>query len=525
MNSRRDFLKIALLGTGATFLGAPLGCNNDKQLKDISKPKQLSPNTPPLATSGQRSKQAHTYLREGTKPKSAAATTRKCDIVILGAGPSGLSAARILQKQGFDVLLVENEARPGGAAVSGEWHNLRFPLGSVYYVDDTDIMQELSADAGVRPIKVPEDAIYIDGKFYSNTWRNSTIQSFPISALEKSEMKRFRDELLKMDVPLYPLKPKLSARDRELDAMTTEAYMQKYRSPFLQKLMNLYSLSAMGAPASETNAYCFLNFYCAEFGEEFGVPRFSFSGGLNRLTQGIANIIGEQYFLYEHVVFKAQNTPTGVEVECINANDELVKIEAKAAVMSFPKYIAQYVIPEMSAPQRAAIASMQYAPYATISLCSDKELMPPDAFDVWMLDAEPHFSDIISPHLMYPKAMRPEGAYVYTLYSPLPRAQRSLLLNNESFANFAREAADKATRTLGAEAQSAIKEIQCFAWGHSLVIPAPGSHNGPAQLASQTIQNIYFAHTDNDASPAVESALSHGSQAALKIIERFKGKS
>jgi protoporphyrinogen oxidase len=522
VNSRRDFLKIALLGTGATFLGAPLGCNDSKPLRNISQPKALSPKEPRLSTAGQRSKQAHTYLREGSKPKATAANTRKCDVVILGAGPSGLSAARILQKQGFEVLVVENEARPGGAAVSGEWHDLKFPLGSVYYVDDTDIIQELSADAGVRPLKVPEDAIYIDGKFYSNTWRNSTLDSLPLSALEKSEMKRFRDELLDMDVPLYPLKAKLTASEQKLDAMTTEAFMQKYRSPFLQKLMNLYALSAMGAPAIETSAYCFLNFYSSEFGEEFGVPRYTFAGGLNRLTQGIANIIGEQYFLYEHVVFKTENTPTGVSVECINANDELVKIEAKAAVMAFPKYIAQYVIPEMNAQQRAAIASMHYAPYATISLCAEKELMPPDAFDVWMLDAEPHFSDIISPHLMYPKAMRPDNAYVYTLYSPLPRAQRSLLLNNESFANFAREAADKATKTLGAEAQSAIKEIQCFAWGHSMVIPTPGSHNGPAQAASQQIQNIYFAHTDNDSSPAIESALAHGSQAALSIIERFK---
>ncbi|HYF04105.1 MAG TPA: FAD-dependent oxidoreductase [Patescibacteria group bacterium] len=528
MNSRRDFLKIALLGTGTTFLGAALGCNEGREATPLQKMNgttNVPPgNLPKLQTSGQRSKQAHMYLRQGGRPSAKAGETKKCDVVVLGSGPSGLSSARLLQKQGYDVLIVENEARPGGAAVSGEWRNVRYPLGSVYYVTETEMMREFSADAGVLPVKVPEDAIYLEGKFFSDIWSDRTIQTFPLSALEKSEMKRFRDELLKMDVPEYPLKAKLTSREAELDLMTTEQFLQKYRSPFLQKLMDLYSLSAMGAHAKETNAYCFLNFYASEFGDGFGIPRYTFAGGLNRLTQGIANIIGSQYFLYEHVVLKVENTASGVLVECINSNDELVTIEAKTAVVAFPKYISQYVVPEMGQEQRNAAQYMQYAPYATITLCSDRELMPPEAFDVWMLNADPHFSDIISPHLMYPKAMRPEGAYVYTLYSPLPRAQRSLLLSDESFANFAREAADKATRTLGIEAQSAIKEIQCFAWGHSIVIPTPGSHNGPAQIASQPIRNIYFAHTDNDASPAIESAMAHGAHAAEQIMNRFKGK-
>ncbi|HSP64221.1 MAG TPA: FAD-dependent oxidoreductase, partial [Pyrinomonadaceae bacterium] len=39
---------------------------------------------------------------------------RQCDVVIVGAGPSGLSAARTLARLGFDTVVLERAPAPGG---------------------------------------------------------------------------------------------------------------------------------------------------------------------------------------------------------------------------------------------------------------------------------------------------------------------------------------------------------------------------------------------------------------------------
>ena len=134
MNSRRHFLQTLLLASGATFIGLPLGCSEEKSSRKQPLTRAADPR-PPLSTSGQRFAAVHKMLIGGKSATLQPSRVRTCDVAVIGAGPSGLTACRQLHKMGFETLLLDSEFRTGGAAVNGEWNGVKYPLGSVYLVE------------------------------------------------------------------------------------------------------------------------------------------------------------------------------------------------------------------------------------------------------------------------------------------------------------------------------------------------------------------------------------------------------
>jgi hypothetical protein len=60
--------------------------------------------------------------------------------------------------------------------------------------------------------------------------------------------------------------------------------------------------------------------------------------------------------------------------------------------------------------------------------------------------------------------------------------------------------------------------VDLFRWGHALVESPPGFVFGPARAdACRAAPPLYFAHTDVDGVPAVESAIAHGVRAAEEV--------
>ncbi len=505
MASRRDFIRTIVLGTGAIYTVALGACERPR-------PSVTKRSTPPLRTSAQRFRDAHAYLRDHGAA-AAITTQRTSDVIVVGGGLSGLAATHLLRSEGRHVTLIENEPRIGGAAVSELVAGVPTSLGSVYFVDRSPLLMDLMKAASVVDVVCPTDGYMLHGTLHANIWRDADIMRFATSEQDRTAMRRFRDDLLAMsdtDLPSYPLPATLPAKWAAYDAMSGADFLAPYNSPLLSTVLDAYARSSMGAGIDTVNAYCLLNFYASEFDLTEIVERYTFDGGMGGLTRGLANVMHDSVHTNE-VVIRVENTGTGVRVLSVDAHGAVIETTAARAIVATQKFMAPFLIPELGTAQRDAMRGLSYAPYATIHLHSTRPLVDASTIDTWYLPTSPLFSDVINPQAVWKGGT--EG-YVCSIYAPMPRDARAMLQDDASFAAHVADVVRAFLAHVDDATAESVTEIYAWAWGHSLVIPTRGSHNGPAQLASAPVGNIFFANTDNDASPAVESALASATAAA-----------
>ncbi len=81
------------------------------------------------------------------------------EVVVVGAGLSGLATAFLLRGRGARVLLVEAAARPGGVIASVRRDGELYELGPNSGLDTTPLINELLSSAGIRDQRVEASAI------------------------------------------------------------------------------------------------------------------------------------------------------------------------------------------------------------------------------------------------------------------------------------------------------------------------------------------------------------------------------
>jgi len=80
-------------------------------------------------------------------------------IVILGAGPCGLYAARVLTREGFKVTIIDKGERPGGLATSHRYRNNWYDMGvHMLHAFDQEIFADIQQLMGAERIEVDLNA-------------------------------------------------------------------------------------------------------------------------------------------------------------------------------------------------------------------------------------------------------------------------------------------------------------------------------------------------------------------------------
>ena len=86
-----------------------------------------------------------------------------CDVVIIGAGPTGLSAARRLRKAGRSVIVLEARDRVGGRTWTDHIDGQMYELGGQWISPDQTALLDLVAELGKEtyPRYRDGDSVYI----------------------------------------------------------------------------------------------------------------------------------------------------------------------------------------------------------------------------------------------------------------------------------------------------------------------------------------------------------------------------
>ncbi|HET7152644.1 MAG TPA: FAD-dependent oxidoreductase [Candidatus Kapabacteria bacterium] len=519
-HSRRRFIKTVLLASGAVFT------NWNDLLAGGSVPPHDEAGSLHAEFETLNFKTAHQILRDGKRKISFPKANETVDCVIIGGGISGLAAAWRLMKEGKSFVVLDGEPKMGGAARFGEWKGKRYPVGAGYFVTWDGIYKQIYEDIGVKPVSTGEDALWYgpDG-MHVDWWNDQNLATLPISADDKDAFKKYRDVLIKLDpFPDYPLVNASKDNIAKYDTISAKSYIEQFGSKELLEWMDMYSYSACGTSLDQANAYCFLNFYQAEFGKEFDLPRFTYPGGMVGTIEKFAQHIGEKNIRLSSLVLHITNVHDGVEIGYMDAEGAPRKIKARTAISALEKKIAHHMIPEMPKKQKQVFSEVRYDPYITVNLLCDAPLFPKRAFDTWFRDKDLIFTDMVdgflSTDFQNGTPDRMQGDFAYCVYCPRPENKRWFLQDERYVAEYAQKVAQQVAKYVP-NAMDVIQEMHVFTWGHTMVIPYIGSHSSLFPLISQPCGNIFFANTDNDLSPSAESGIINGHWAAEQAIKKM----
>src|SRR6478736_1396523 len=148
------------------------------------------------------------------------------DVVIVGAGPSGLTAARELKKAGLSVAVLEARDRVGGRTWTDTVDGAMLEIGGQRVSPDQTGLLGLLDELGLQTYSRYRDgqAVYLGADGKRTLYTGDT---FPVSETTAAEMAKLTDLLDSLAAEIGPAEPWAHPKARELDTISFHHWLRQ----------------------------------------------------------------------------------------------------------------------------------------------------------------------------------------------------------------------------------------------------------------------------------------------------------
>jgi monoamine oxidase len=310
---------------------------------------------------------------------------RRADVVVIGAGFAGLTAARELVRGGRSVVLLEARERVGGRVLNKDLGNGVVADRGATFIGPTQTRIARLADqmgVGTFPTFDEGDNVYLhDGERSTYSDKGPAGTAPPdLEILGDVANVVFKIDQMAREVPVTA--PWKAPRADEWDAQTLEAFARANSdgNPRFFRLLDVVTRAALGAEASDISLL-FTTLFVAQSGDEQhpgtfernfntrdGAQETRFHGGSQLVAKRVAERLGGRLVLGSpaRAIFQDDD---GVRVE-----SDHVTVRAKRVVVALPPVLArrlQYE-PELPALRRQLTARFPQGTLTKVSVVYER---------------------------------------------------------------------------------------------------------------------------------------------------------
>lgn len=486
-------------------------------------------------------------------PFDARPALQRADVVVVGAGIAGLSAAWRLANQGLAVRLLELWSEPGGTALGGTGPRGPYPWGAHYLTlpnPDARLMRRLLAEIGVitrwdaegRPVYAdealclaPEERLWEAGTWIEGLWPEGHAEA------EDRRQRQGWDEVVRAWTakvgddgrPAFTLPVAGCSVDPAIRALADEPFAawldrQGFTAPALRWWLEYATRDDYGTTLADTSAWAGLHYFCArrpDPGEarDIGTHVLTWPAGNGWLVDRLRERIGLA-------------VETGVVVRAVEADDLRVRvwaeageravgIEAAAVVLAVPTRLARRLLGVEGADGRfGALADPDlpdHAPWRVAQLHVSRLPAARGVATAWdsVMWGARSLGYVTSTHQLGGYG----GPAVLTWYEPLTgdvgAARRALV--GETW-EAARDRVLDDLAPAHPDLLDVLERLDVWHWGHGTTRPVVGLHRpGRLDPLADLHPRVHLAHTDLSGLSLFEEAQSQGVRAAEAALRLF----